>query len=86
MTASDRSARTQRADELCAKAFSGAGCPESGVALVAVGGYGREELAPYSDLDVVLVHDPDVRRATGRVRSGTRCGTPARPSTTPCAR
>ncbi|MYI56615.1 MAG: [protein-PII] uridylyltransferase, partial [Acidimicrobiia bacterium] len=60
-------AYSRRVDEWLAEVYRGAGGPERGVALVAVGGYGRSELSPESDLDLLLLHERgrDVARLAG---------------------
>ena len=66
-----RAERALEADRLLRRLFSEALAPYAddndadprsgpGMALVAVGGYGRSELSPHSDLDVVLLHDPSI--------------------------
>ena len=56
---SDRGLRSDSSDAHLRRLLEGAVPDSSGIALVAVGGYGRRELSPQSDLDVVLLHAPD---------------------------
>ncbi len=54
------SAHTERLDAWLGELYQQAGAPAEGVALVAVGGYGRGEQCPHSDLDLLLLHEPRV--------------------------
>ncbi|MFI6349835.1 [protein-PII] uridylyltransferase [Streptomyces sp. NPDC050560] len=52
-----RTALAELTDDWLGRLFDGAVGDTPGISLVAVGGYGRRELSPRSDLDLLLLHD-----------------------------
>ncbi|MBI5546569.1 MAG: [protein-PII] uridylyltransferase [Deltaproteobacteria bacterium] len=56
-------ATTELIDRLLCGLFAALGGDSLRVALLALGGYGRRELAPFSDLDLLLLHEGDNEEA-----------------------
>ncbi|MCX6505594.1 MAG: [protein-PII] uridylyltransferase [Actinobacteria bacterium] len=51
---------SEKVDLWLQQLWENAGGPATGAALVAVGGYGRSELSPGSDIDVYLLYEPKI--------------------------
>ena len=52
----ERRNRSNEGDQLLSSLFRDSGANPDDVAIAAVGGFGRGELSPGSDLDIVIIH------------------------------
>ena len=59
-------------DEFIVECFRGVEAEglEGSVSLLALGGYGRKELFPYSDIDLMILYRPEVEEQVGAVTDG----------------
>ena len=59
----ERRSRSDECDLLLSTLFSDSGADEKSMAIAAVGSFGRGELAPGSDLDIVILHNGSMEAA-----------------------